>query len=313
MPQNPPLALIASGNEWLARSLESVLSANGYAVLRAFNPKQVRDHARLAQPDAIFVDADMHTKGGITELCHSLRADPYLSPTPPIMLLTSGPTSRQQRLDALRAGAWEVFGIPLDAEALIPQLETFVRARMAADRSREEGLLDPFTGLYNMQGLLRRIRELGASALRNEHALACIVFGPTELQDELDLELTESGESFPAGEFASLFREECRASDSLGRLGQKEFVVLAPGTDPEGALTLAQRITAVADTGQLARKDFGRLELRAGLFAVSNFAAAEIQPVEMLVRATMALRRSRAGLGTSRILSFDANTPVAAN
>lgn len=304
MPRNPPLALIASGNEWLARSFESVLSANGYAVLRAFTPGQALAHARLAQPDAIFVDGDFHATGAWTDLCSTLRADPSLSPSTPIVLITTGPTSRQERLNALRAGAWEVIGLPLDAEALLPQLETFVRARLAADRYREEGLLDPDTGLYNMQGLLRRVRELGAAAQRHQHALACIVFGPVEQQSEESEEDGKRGDAFPAEEFAALLRRECRASDVIGRLGRKEFVIIAPDTGPAGALILARKITAAADSGKLATGHPSRPQLRAGFFAVSNFATAAIQPVEMLVRATMALRRSRARLNSERIISF---------
>ena len=36
MSQRPPLVLIANDQEWSARSLESILAPNGYAVLRAY-------------------------------------------------------------------------------------------------------------------------------------------------------------------------------------------------------------------------------------------------------------------------------------
>lgn len=304
MRQNPPLALIASESEWLARSLESVLAASGYAVLRAFTPRQALDHARLAQPDAIFIDAGSHTADGGADLCSSLHSDPNLSPNAPIMLLTAGPISRQARLAALRAGAWEVFGIPFDAEALLPQLDTFVRAKLEADQLRGAGLIDQSTGLYNMQGLLRRVRELGAAARRHHQALTCIVFGPAEERETMDSEMM--------AELMRVFRDECRAGDVLGRLGPKEFVILAPNTGPAGAVLLARRITAAADAGHPLPELLERTRLRAGLFAVPDFGVAAIQPVEMLVRATLALRRSRAELTGERIVHFDPSARVPA-
>ncbi len=313
MPPSPPLTLIASSNEWLARSFESVLGSHGYAVLRVYTPRQALEHIRTTQPDAVFVDIGFGTGLEGTDLCRILRGDPFLSPNTPIILITPGPISRQERLTALRAGAWEVFGTPLDAEELLLQLGTYVTARLEAQRAREESLLDPLTGLYNIRGLLRRVRELGAGALRHHHALACIVFGPDD-REGLEMPGVEVGEAtFPAEKIAHLFREGCRADDAVGRLGEHEFVVLAPDTGPAGALALARRLAAAAEaceTGPDA-EGTGQIRVRAGLFAVPDFTAASIQPIEMLVRATTALRRSRSGRATDRIRSFEAGGTMA--
>ena len=52
----------------------------------------------------------------------------------------------------------------MDPNELILRMETFVKAKHEADRVREEGLMDPGTGLYNVRGLLRRATELSADA-----------------------------------------------------------------------------------------------------------------------------------------------------
>ena len=52
----PPVVLIASDPEWTARSLESLIAPNGYAVLRAHNGRQALGLARTTQPDAIVID-----------------------------------------------------------------------------------------------------------------------------------------------------------------------------------------------------------------------------------------------------------------
>jgi CheY-like chemotaxis protein len=52
-----PLVLIANDQEWSARSLESILGPNGYAVVRAYTGQQALERARTSQPDIIILDA----------------------------------------------------------------------------------------------------------------------------------------------------------------------------------------------------------------------------------------------------------------
>src|SRR5688500_43264 len=169
-----PLVLIANDQEWSARSLESILSPNGYRVIRAFTGQQALERARSAGPDLIILDAEMPDLHGF-DVCRTLRDDSPSSATTPIIITTSGPSGRAQRLEAYRAGAREFLGQPLDGEALLLKLRTFIQAKLEADAVRESSLLDPATGLYNMRGLARRAREIGAVAARRHEPLACVV------------------------------------------------------------------------------------------------------------------------------------------
>ena len=63
--QQPPVILIATEGEWSGRSLESVLVANGYAVLRAGDGEDALALARRYQPDALILDDHMSGFGGI--------------------------------------------------------------------------------------------------------------------------------------------------------------------------------------------------------------------------------------------------------
>src|SRR6478736_599769 len=172
-----PLVLIANDQEWSARSLESILGPSGYSVVRAYTGQQALERARTAQPDLIILDAQMPDVHGF-EICRLLRSDPRFSATTPIIITTSGPSGRTQRLEAYRAGAWEFLGQPLDGESLLLKLATFLQCKIQVDVLREENLLDSGTGLYNMRGLARRAKEIGADALRRREALSCVVFAP---------------------------------------------------------------------------------------------------------------------------------------
>ena len=303
----PPLVLIANDQEWSARSLESILAPNGFAVLRAYTGQQALDRARTAQPDLIILDAQMPDMHGV-EVCRALKDDPRYSGTIPIIITTSGPSGRAQRLEAYRAGAWEFLGQPLDGEALLLKLQTFIRAKFEIDRVRDESLLDQLTGLYNMRGLAKRAREIGSEAFRRHHALACIVFSPdpeTATSDSSD-QISEEHAAKVAERVGEIIRQRGRASDAIGRLGRSEFAVIAPATEAEGAVRLMQRLGQSIESESVNLGDLEKkLRIRAGYCAVPDFAESSVDAVEMLLRATTALRHLRSEGNGERIRAFE--------
>jgi diguanylate cyclase (GGDEF)-like protein len=299
-----PLVLIANDQEWSARSLESILGPNGYAVVRAYTGQQALERARTSQPDLIILDAQMPDMHGF-EVCRALRADPRFSATTPIVITTSGPSGRTQRLEAYRAGAWEFLGQPLDGEALLLKLNTFLESKLEVDGLREENLLDAGTGLYNMRGLSRRAREIGAEAFRRRDPVACVVFAPDIEEGEKDTPEEEARRM--SDQVALLFRQAGRASDAIGRLGMAEYGVIAPSTGPEAAVRLARRLGGAVESSPIPVRGGERtLRLQAGYCAVPDFAESSVDAVELLLRATTALRDlKREGPAGERIRSFD--------
>ena len=294
-----PTVLVANDQEWSARSLESILVPNGYSVIRAHTGEQALERSLSSAPDLIILDAQMPDIHGF-DVCRMLRDDPRISATTPIVITTSGPSGRAQRLEAYRAGAWEFLGQPLDGEALLLKLRTFVQSKLEVDALRDESLVDPATGFYNMRGLARRAREIGSEASRRHQALACVVFAPIvdSTEDPADEAVLEE----VAEQVGRVFREAGRSSDAVGRLVHGEFAVIAPTTGHDGAVRLAERM------GRTVEKAFERsaapVTLRAGYAAVDDFGASEFDAVELLLRATTALRDlSRTG-GDQRIREF---------
>jgi len=305
-PTRPALVLIANDQEWSARSLETILGPHGFAVLRAYNGRQALDLARSARPDVVIVDARLPDADGIS-VCRALSTTGVLAPGTPIIITTSDPTSRAQELEALRAGAWEFTMFPLDGDVLLSKLDTFVRAKRESDAIREEGLLDPPTGLYNARGLARRAREIGAEASRRRNSLACIAFAPDTTASPLsEWELDRLAVKIAEHLGAALDRT-ARLSDAIGRLGQSEFAIIAPGTEATGAVRLAERVLAMIEAlpFSAANGETSHVTVRAGYCAVPDFADASIDAVEMLVRAASALRQSPSDGTVPAIQSFD--------
>jgi CheY-like chemotaxis protein len=235
-----PLVLLANGDKWLTESLESVLTQGGYRVITTAKRQQVLELARRQLPDLILLDLSLDQRASDNyALCRALRADGTISRSTPIILMTAGPALRTQQIDALRAGAWELRGDPLDIEELVLRLGVYVQGKLEVDRLTNEGLIDRVSGLYNDAGVIRRSSELAAFTAREGLPMACAVFQPE------DGVMTVGA----ADRLAIAFKRAGRISDAVGRTGPAEFAVFAPATDEAGAEGMVQRITdAVSST-----------------------------------------------------------------
>jgi PleD family two-component response regulator len=293
--EDAPLVLIANDQEWSARSLESTLEPNGFSVVRAFTGTQALERARAELPDVIILDAQLPDMHGF-DVCRELRSDHALGPMTPIMITTAGPAGRAQRLEAFEAGAWEFFGQPIDGEALLFKLRSFVQAKLASDRLGGQRLFDPETGLYNRAGLARRAREIGAGAARRHDPLVCVVLG-LEVDPASDEEWRQVAERV-----GHLLHRVGRLSDALGRLDGGEFAVIAPATGAQGALHLARRLAGEIEAG---RAGAGRVKVRAGYCAVPDFAASTLDVDQLLECAAAARRELLQGADGERIRGFD--------
>ncbi len=293
--KHPPLVLIANDQEWASRAIETILGPAGYAVLRAYTAQDALARGRSAQPDVIVLDLRLPGMDGLA-VCRTLRSDPRISPSTPIVITTTAPATRTQRLEVLRAGANEYFGQPLDGEEFLLRLDSYVRAKFDADRARDEGIIDAATGFYNMRGLARRARELGSAAFRASGPLGCVVLAP-----EIDEDGQASEEALNAAveKVAELLRHAGRVSDAVGRLGPTEFAVITPATDAEGLEKMVQRLAGAA----------GSVRLRAGYDAVSDLHEAGLDPVDLLIHATSALRASKADPALHWLHRFSATGP----
>lgn len=298
----PPVVLVVNDQDWLARSLESVLAPDGCAVIRARSATQALALARALLPDAIVVDSHLPGTDGL-DLCGQLRGDPAVSPATPIVLTTSDVPSRDERIRALQAGAWAVFGEPLDGALLLAQLHAFLRARHALERARAEAAVDPETGLYNARAIALRAREACAAARRQGMGMAVVVLAlDPAVQDDPD-------EAIARGVTHALATGErpLRGADVVGRIGHREFAVIAVGCAAEGGRRVAGRLRAAIEA-----RVPGRLAVHVGVAAVPNAAEAPHEALELLYKASRAARLGRAALETHSVVAVD-GLPVTAS
>lgn len=273
VPPGVPLILLAKAQEWFARSLEAVLAPRGYRVVKAYTGENALQMATEMRPDAIILDLDLPEMGGMA-VCRTLRVEGRVSDSTPILLTAAGPTTRQQRLDAFRAGACELQGQPVDPDEFLSRLHARLRCKFDADRQREISLVDIGSGLYNLAGVLRRAAEMQADAARRGAATACVAFAP------------EPGPQ-DGQRLADAFRTHGRASDAVARLDVAEFAVVAGDTDRFGAVRVADRLTRAVE-----RAVGAGTRLRSGYHAMHHDRVSRMDPIALVDGARSALRES---------------------
>ncbi|HEY9517042.1 MAG TPA: diguanylate cyclase, partial [Gemmatimonadaceae bacterium] len=213
---------------------------------------------------------------------------------------------RQQRLAAYQAGAWEFVSQPLDGEMLLLKLDAFMRGKRETDRLIAESLLDAATGLYNMRGLVRRAREISAEAQRLRAPIACVAFSPVAVTLENEERPLNGDTARVVEHLGAVVSRTGRVSDAIGRVGPTDFAIIAPATGSDGAVRLIERIQTMIDVEPLGIGDYEhRVKIRAGYCAVPDFSESALDAVEMLVRATTALRYLCADFDGVSIKAFE--------
>ena len=223
-PTPSPLILLAISDESFRGALHSVLVAGGFRIVTATDGDDTLSQIHREVPDGVLLDTAIAQPSEFV-FCRALRTDPVFSAVIPIILVGVGRPTHTEQLEALRAGAWELRGDPLDAEELLLRLRVYVQGKLEMDRVTGEALVDRASGLYSAAGLARRSEELAAFSARHGLPLSCAVFRVP-----------------PGNHVAGAFKHEGRVSDAIGSTGPEELAVFAPATDAVAVARLVERL-----------------------------------------------------------------------
>jgi PleD family two-component response regulator len=303
LPQRPPfiripVVLVVHAGTWLTRALDSMLAPQGYRVLSMASARELLEQAPDLRPDVVLLDAHLPDVDSIL-VCRRLRQLRAVSWHTPVIMITSTPATKQQRLAALEAGAWDYLSLGLNAEELLLKVDAFTRVKLETDHALEEDT-EPASGLYTKRGLERRARELVSDAYRRHAPLACVALA------------VEPAAPPVVVDFASrLLQSSGRASDAIGQATGGgggvggEFLVLAPSTAPLGAEQMARRLSQVIEGGPRPT-GVPALRVRAGFEAVADAHATPLDAASLLGHASAALIRARTEGNGSRIQRYQA-------
>jgi diguanylate cyclase (GGDEF)-like protein len=158
---------------------------------------------------------------------------------------------------------------------------------------------DQLTGLYNRRELLCHVTQELAWSRRYGRPLGVVVIDLDHFKD-LDTDLGHQAADQAIGRVARTLKSTLRASDTLGRFGGDEFLVLAPETDGAGLEALMDRLVGAVRT---ANQDGAAVSVTAG--AAWAPGGLDVKPDTLIAQAdrsmyaAKAAGRDRAGMALS--------------
>jgi len=164
------------------------------------------------------------------------------------------------------------------------------------ERLKHLGLVDPLTGVNNRRYVEMRLVEEVGRTRRRGGALSCLYIDIDHFKDINDGHGHQCGDEV-LREVASRAKAELRLSDTLGRFGGEEFVVLLPETNMSDAINVAERIRAgIADKGFALGKEMGQVTASLGVATVTLAdldLPAEAAGARLLAQADQALYQAK--------------------
>ncbi len=157
---------------------------------------------------------------------------------------------------------------------------------------------DPLTGLLNHRSFHEQLRTELVRASSQQTALALLVLDLDDFKKVNDVYGHAVGDEVIAA-VADLLRGAVRGTDAVCRIGGEEFAVIAPATDRDEAVALAERISDRCEANVF--ETVGRLTVSIGVAIGPEHAA---NPRELVACGEVAMMSAKAG-GKSRIVVFE--------
>ncbi|MEP3562960.1 MAG: diguanylate cyclase [Marinobacter sp.] len=257
--------LIVDDDKELGERFCLVLNNAGMKTTLVSDPAKMMSALSAFEPDIVLMDVQLRAHSGVT-LARMIRYEPRWLGLPIVYL--SSEDNPETQLDALAKGADEFLVKPVTDEYLVRSVRIrCYRARQLSDLMNRDSL----TGLLK-HSLIKQEVERELARCRRTGNLSCVVM--------LDLDhFKRVNDTWGHGQgdvvirtLAHLLRNRLRESDTIGRYGGEEFLVVLPHCDPEEAAELIDDIRIrfselVFTTGD----DSFQVTMSAGIAAINDF------------------------------------------
>jgi diguanylate cyclase (GGDEF)-like protein len=237
-------------------------------------------------------------------------------------LVVSAALSKDEVLAPWRADAYLhsggtvilVFGIGLLGLRLVSQIKLRILAEAELVRARNSletlnqtlerlAMQDELTGLANRRQFDTSLKNEFSRAVRNASSLALIMIDVDWFKQYNDIYGHAAGDECLKAIGKVVADKKRRPGDVAARYGGEELVVLLPGTDVVGAITVAENIRAAIEDLELKHTGniTGHVTVSAGVEAFVPVRY-ESEPVDLIKAADQALYRAKS-LGRNRVYS----------
>ena len=238
--------LIADSDPDRLRQLEGWLGKWGYDVMPSRNGVDAWSKLEAERVPVIAILAwRMEGMLGI-DVVRRLRLHPDL-PTTYVLLLVDH-RGQEDLIDGINGGADDFLFAPLDAIETRARVRTGARIveteralKASQDALRVQATRDGVTGSWNHAAILEMLQKERERARRKSGSVGVV------LADLDEFRKVNESLGHPVGdevlrESARRMNSSVRPYDAVGRYGGEEFLIVLPGSDGLGALTVAERI-----------------------------------------------------------------------
>jgi diguanylate cyclase (GGDEF)-like protein len=239
-------ALVADSDPERLRQLEGWLVRWGYDVAPARDGVDAWNRlAAEREPILVLLAWRMEGMHGI-DVCRKLRLHPELPSV--YVLLFAGERGEEDLLDGVNGGADDFLFAPLDAVEVKARVRTGARIveieralRASQDALRVQSTRDAITGSWNRGAILELLHKERERARRKSGSVGVVLADLDAFRKVNETLGTPVGDEV-LREAARRISSTLRPYDAVGRYGGEEFLIVLPGSDGLGGLTVAERI-----------------------------------------------------------------------
>ena len=160
-------------------------------------------------------------------------------------------------------------------------------------------MTDSLTGVPNRRALMDYAER--ALAQRSGRSMALLMIDVDHFKRINDTRGHPAGDEV-LRQISRLLSKRLRGGDLLGRYGGEEFCVVAPDTDADGALTLAESLRAALESTELTTAS-GKISVTVSIGVALSAANAERELKDILAEADVALYSAKKG-GRNQVVCF---------
>lgn len=230
--------LVVDDSEDVHRLLQARLRQENIDLYSALEGRAALEMASAESPSLILLDLDMPDMDGFEVLRH-LKDTSQTRDIPVIVL--SGLHSPADKVVAFDLGAVDYVTKPFDLMELRVRLRSAIRMSDLIEMLGRLAHIDGLTGLWNRAHFDDRWAASLSENHRSGRPLSIALFDLDHFKSLNDTYGHPAGDAALQG-FAKVIRREIRASDIPCRYGGEEFALIMPGTTPQDAATVCERI-----------------------------------------------------------------------
>ncbi|MEX0622529.1 MAG: diguanylate cyclase [Saccharospirillum sp.] len=230
--------LLIDDQEQVMHYYQTLLEASGLCVQTESDPARVFRQIEQFNPDLLLLDINMPKATG-PEVARVLRLHERFE-TLPILFLTGDHQQAAQRSDLLNTGSDDLLYKGMDETELV-QLVTAraERARQLSDLVNRDAL----SGLNNHGAVQRALKQAFARAQREQSPSSLVILDLDHFKAVNDTHGHDIGDQV-IRTLSQLLMARFRCTDTVGRYGGEEFVILLPDTPTDQAKNLTDAIRA---------------------------------------------------------------------